>query len=1209
MKEFEGQQLSQLEHVLLRPAVYISSIITENRSEWIACNDPSEGDYFIRKSIPYNSGLFNIIREIGSNVVDNKWRSEKVGKKMTNVSISLNMDTGEISFKNNGYPIPVKKKEYSHKNDDGEVISKTMYPAELFFGKMLAGTNFEDGKGRKTSGQNGMGAFLVCAFSSEFKVDQADGKRKFYQRYTDNANSRSIPKIVPCPHEYTCITFTPDYKRFNYPSEETNGMDETLVNLIRYYAYEMAAMMKTVPIDFTITQNGNTITNTVRIKSFLSYAKMHYPESKNLIEFSSKNGDSVVLMERDVDLTNDTLEGETVEHRSYVNGILTKGGGLHLDTWRDNIVPKIRDAYNSRKLSKDAVKTKASVRALYPYFMIFIRCELIDPAFDIQTKSILKSPKPEITGKEVTDKEVKEIMKWEFVQHLEEKLLAKKSRTQSKSETGKITGFGMKLKEAGWAEHKDLKKRMQTIIYITEGISAKATSIAGTQNMENGHDIAGHYAIRGKFPNAERVSSLKLRENEEVKHLIKIIGLRFGVDYTLDENYHTLRYGRVCFFTDADDDGYHIRGLLLEFFWKLFPSLVKRNFFSTGQKLPNGKWSSNLCAFSTAVVSVKIKGKRDPLLFYTNPEFKQWFSDPANKAKVVKDGINYYKGLGSIKPHEVSRFYAEPKVINFYTTEDDREHMKLAFGESAGPRKRWLLENLTPCIENGKILENPGDNSAIEDIQYTGPMNLERFINTHLKIYHLMSLTRALPNIYDGFKESQRKIYYGVRQANHSKQVNVDMLVGEVLRNSGYHHDKKSLEDSITKMGQGFVGTNNIPLFENGGNFGSRAGGLTEKNRDWAASRYIDSKLESIHSFIFREEDEPLYKQNYDNGKPVEFEYYVPILPFILINGADGIATGNNTKIPNYNPLDVSKAVKKWIKGGESGLKKSPITQRLTPWYRGYTGDITLDEDGNGWTSRGIIEKGMGKSEDDKKGYYHIRELPVGLWNITYQQELEAMVTPPKNKTKYLLEVNNRCNANTVHFRIKPVREFIPCNSKKSINLERHNSLKNMVAIDENGYPHRFNSAEDIVNIFCQKRLTLYQRRKEHDIRAAEMDIRKTRNKCSFVNAVVTKKLALYQEDDSLESSMEKMGLEKLVSKDESEPSYGYLLSMPARSFTKKRVEDLREQTKKAEGNLETIKRITPEQRWVSELGEFEKAYAKFLKTRIEEPPSSKKKK
>ena len=186
-------------------------------------------------------------------------------------------------------------------------------------------------------------------------------------------------------------------------------------------------------------------------------------------------------------------------------------------------------------------------------------------------------------------------------------------------------------------------------------------------------------------------------------------------------------------------------------------------------------------------------------------------------------------------------------------------------------------------------------------------------------------------------------------------------------------------------MAQTFVGSNNINLLTPNGQFGTRRMG----GKDAASPRYIFTALEKITRKIFHPDDDALLTYLEDDGLSIEPEFYVPIIPMILVNGAEGIGTGWSTNIPNHNPRDIIANLRHLINGEEM--------EEIHPWYHGYTGAIEVKTPGS-YNVMGRIEK-----IDDTT--LLITELPLKKWTQDYKVFLEGMEQGDKKQAQPEIKV------------------------------------------------------------------------------------------------------------------------------------------------------------------------------------------------------------
>jgi DNA topoisomerase-2 len=217
-------------------------------------------------------------------------------------------------------------------------------------------------------------------------------------------------------------------------------------------------------------------------------------------------------------------------------------------------------------------------------------------------------------------------------------------------------------------------------------------------------------------------------------------------------------------------------------------------------------------------------------------------------------------------------------------------------------------------------------------------------------------------------KPGQRKILYASLKRNLVHDIKVAQLSGYISEQTMYHHGESSLQSTIVSMAQGFVGTNNIPLFEPVGQFGTRHLG----GSDAASARYIYTKLSPFARSIFHPSDDPILEYTEEDGIKVEPNHYVPVIPMALVNGSYGIGTGYMTSVPNYNPLDIIRNIKAKLKG----KSQNP----LRPYYRNFKGEIeTIDASKGKFNTVGLANW-VGNSH-----FVHITELPIGVWTQNYK--------------------------------------------------------------------------------------------------------------------------------------------------------------------------------------------------------------------------------
>ncbi len=533
--EQKYQKKTQKEHILDRPDSYIGDVKKQNEVMW-TFNPETEKMHKIQ--IEYVPGLLKIFDEILVNAGDNT----KEDDSCDCIKVNINKQENEITVWNNGKGIDVE----FHKEH------KVLVP-EMIFGELLTSTNYDDSEKRVTGGRNGYGAKLANIYSLEFEVETLDMERgkKFKQTFTNNMDTRTKAKVTSIKNPksgYTKISFKPDLKRFGL--EE---LTDDIVNLMIKRVYDIAA---TTDKKIKVYYNDNKI----NINNFKSYISLFYDDVDLMYEDVNERWNIGVLY----------LPDNGYDQISYVNCISTFKGGNHVKYVESDIIRKIEE-----QILKKNKNIKVKSQNIKENLVFFINSTIINPSFTSQTKEELKTKFNDFGSKcELSDTFIKKILKTGIAEQVllyaklkEESMM--KRKTDGKK-TGNIKGVP-KLEDANWAGS---KKSDECKLILTEGDSAKAFAMAGRAVV--GNDKYGIFPLKGKLLNVRDASPKQLMDNEEIKNIKLILGLQQGKIY---DSLNQLRYGGIILLTDQDVDGYHIKGLLINFLHYMWPSLVKLNLF------------------------------------------------------------------------------------------------------------------------------------------------------------------------------------------------------------------------------------------------------------------------------------------------------------------------------------------------------------------------------------------------------------------------------------------------------------------------------------------------------------------------------------------------------------------------------------------------------------------------------------------------------
>ena len=1121
------QHKTERAHVLDNPDTYIGSVECIESDQWIL---NETGDKIIEKNITYIPGLFKLFDEGIVNCRDHVVRMlQSISNKqencipVTNIDISIQED-GTIIMMNDGNGI-----------DIAQHPENKMWIPEMIFGHLRTSTNYDKSEKKIVGGKNGFGFKLVLIWSTYGSVETVDHVRglKYIQEFKNNLDEICKPSITKCKNKpYTKITFKPDYERLGI-----QGLTPDLISLLKKRVYDVAAITDK---NLKVKYNSNLIP----IKNFQQYIDLYIGDktaSPRVYEDPNERWEYAVAL---------TPSNEFIQI-SFVNGIHTAKGGKHVEYILNQITRKLVEYIEKKK------KIKVNPNSIKEQLVLFIRCDIENPAFDSQTKDYMNTPSSKFGSKcDVTDKFIEKVAKMgvmdaacALTEVKENKAAKKTDGVKSKS----IRGIP-KLTDANWA---GTDKSKECSIIFCEGDSAKAGIISGLSSEDR--NIIGVYPMKGKILNVRGEPIKKISENKEIAEIKKILGLETGKKYKdIDDVNRHLRYGKVLFMTDQDLDGSHIKGLGINLF---------QSEWSTLSEIPGFIGFMN-----TPILKAK-KGNTE-LNFYNDGEYEEWKNDNDSKGWKIK----YYKGLGTSTGKEFREYFEKKKIVGFeHTGKDSNDSIDMVFNKKrADDRKDWLkYYDRNSYLDTNKI-----------NVSY------EEFINKELIHFSKYDCDRSIPNLMDGLKISLRKILYSAFKKNLTTEIKVAQFSGYVSEHSGYHHGEASLNGAIVGMAQNFVGSNNINLLLPNGQFGTRLQG----GKDSASERYIFTQLNKITRSIFPTSDDNILKYLTDDGLTVEPVFYAPIIPMVLVNGSKGIGTGFSTDIMCYNPTQIIQYLQNKLEEKEEDIE-------FIPYYDGFKGVISKISDEK-FLIKGLYEKIGG----DK---IKVTELPIGYWTEDFKELLENLIEPGNDKDgkkiqSIVKDYDDMSKDTNVDFTITFVKGKIEelekskgdygCNGiEKILKLYTTNTTTNMHLFDANDKLHKYEKISEIIDSYYETRLSLYQTRKEYLIKTLERELILLSNKAKYIkeNLDGTIDLRKKKRDQVIEMLQEK---KYDIMDDDTE--YKYLVKMPMDSVTEENVDRLLKEKGNKETELDTIKNITVNKMWSSELENLKILYIEYKEDR-----------
>ena len=521
--EYTGQDievLEGLEPVRRRPSMYIGGVDSR--------------------------GLHHLLWEIVDNSVD-----EFLAGHCDRITITLHKDGKSCSVSDNGRGIPVDPHP-RNKRSTLEVILTTLH----------AGGKFSDKNYARSGGLHGVGSSVVNALSTEMVATVHRDGFEWTQSYCRGVPDGKVRKVRPFRGRGTRIFFRPDDSIFRRPQFNSDT--------IRQHLEDISYIHGGLTIVYTDEQKKETF-ELHHPDGILAYIRKVVADSgrKSAHEqlFSLIRDDDDARVEVALMWTDST--DETI--RSYVNGIRTHAGGTHENGLKAGVVKAVRNYMDVHDFKPRGVTiTSEDIReGLLCVLSVFIG----DPMFQGQTKDRLNNP--ELTS--TVDGVVRQALENWLNSNpsladviLGRMVLAARARQASReavTEVKRRTAGSRRTNLPGKLVDCQSRTPEQTELFIVEGDSAGGTAVMGRNSATQ-----AVLPLRGKILNTEALSSGKTLGSNEIRDIVETLGAGIGSGFDVRQ----LRYGRIILLMDADSDGYHISTLLLTFFFRHMPELIRQ---------------------------------------------------------------------------------------------------------------------------------------------------------------------------------------------------------------------------------------------------------------------------------------------------------------------------------------------------------------------------------------------------------------------------------------------------------------------------------------------------------------------------------------------------------------------------------------------------------------------------------------------------------
>ena len=1222
MQATDYQKLPIEQQIILRPSMYIGSVSKTYREEQSTLMDAVGNEIQMRKiNLDYPYGCERLFFEILYNASDNVFNSRDKNHNIGEITIT--MDKEYVSIRNGGLPISIDQHP-----DDGQ------WTPFRIFNDLLVSSSYN--KKRRTGiGQNGFGAKLTRLFSTYFSCDVGNPyNRKRYQQEWSIEECNNYDEWVllnkgkkqytdPIITDYTGepyveIKFRMNFKYFGYIS-----YPDDIVSLYRTYAAEVSANCR-VPITF----NGYRF----NFSSFAQFSLMmtakntdnyivhyEYPSDTKLKPSKQLNG-TITMVAEDPNITPimeivliDSVHDPSIF--SYCNSANTRVGGIHVEAVYDSL-NSIVESINNQGMGTESKKDRKGLSRkfllnksdLKRHMSVVVSCWVENPDCGAQEKVKFAAYGPDNDRKksfkvQFNEKATKSIMNWDIIGQLLIDLEAKTGKLAERSTKRTKRLVTDTIQDAYYAGG---KQGHLCTLYRTEGKSAMSYAHNMRSEMtEEKMQYVGISCESGKPMNLTNKSLFRILQSKKYQELVEHLGLTEQMDYTIEENYKTLRYGFFGIMADSDVDGKHIISLLLNIFYCRHRSLLKIAF-----------------AFTVRTPIIRVEKGKQIIKFYNLYSYSKWVKDTPDFAKWKH---NYYKGLASSTNEEVADDTKNPKVAWFIYDDSTPDAMSLAFSKDADRRKEWIREHQSI--------------SGIEDIEQ---LPISTFIKSEAVEYAVTNLGRSIPR-FDGLKESQRKIVFGSKKkwgssvgSSNVKPLKVDQLANHSAEVSLYKYGAPSLIGAINRMAADWPGTNNLEYFYRKGQFGTR----NDDGKDVGQPRYISTWPNWWWPLVFRSEDESILVLVVDQDDIIEPVVYLATVPLFMINGCLGIGSGNSTFIPQFNPIDIIMFIVAY-------LKDLPRVT-LIPWFRGFTGTVELKATKKSLSDPGVQLKILPKegdiimlpgdplvqneaqNEDEEEEKLNteislnmlqvepeetvepgeatsefLKVVTTGVFNIVDSKKLIVTEIPigmsikqyekflsKKQEEKMIKDFKNLSKHSRPKFEIMGYGEL---KTKESLCLARSFSMTNMVLLTENNTPIKFKDQYDCMNQWIEWRLPFYAKRKENRLSEINAELTKLGYKLKLAIAIVegSKRgyipgetiLVMDQELNNVHSQMDGLNIPR-----------EYIKDIKVTNLLKDKdigIGKLRDRILKVQNEYKELEALSSKDIWLNDLREFRDAYLK----------------
>jgi DNA gyrase subunit B/topoisomerase-4 subunit B len=597
-----------------------------------------------------SAGLHHLLWELIDNAVD-----EAMNGHCDKVTVTLHKNGQTVTVADNGRGIPV------------DVHPKYKRPAlELILTTLHAGGKFENQNYYHSGGLHGVGASVVTALSSSLIANVKRDGFHWEQSFARGIATGKLKKLGPARGSGTTITFTPDPQIF------PNTTFKPAVIRERLQARSYLHRGLTLVFENEVEKQTETFHHERGIAEYIEKLIADGGKPQVAEPFYAERGNGLI-----VECALAWTEATDERLLSYVNGIPTGSGGTHDNGLKNGITKAVRNYLSVQNLVPKGLTVSAEdIReGLVAVLSVYVQ----QPQFQGQTKDRLNNP--EITAP------IDNFIRTGLENYLlgnptqakaiaNRVILAARARTASRAAAESVQrkgGVSHRLNLPGKLADCSSTDPTESELFIVEGDSA-----GGSAKQGRNREFQAILPLRGKVLNAEQASTSKVLSNKELTDVISALGCGTGRDFDPGK----LRYHKICLLMDADSDGHHICTLLLTFFYRQLPELIRRGH-----------------VFIAQPPLYKIEVGKDVHWALTDEERDRLLAKANGKTATVQR----FKGLGEMNPDTLKQTTLDPKQRTLLRVEvaDTRKTdatIQTLMGKEVEPRFKFIMEH-APKVE------------------------------------------------------------------------------------------------------------------------------------------------------------------------------------------------------------------------------------------------------------------------------------------------------------------------------------------------------------------------------------------------------------------------------------------------------------------------------------------------------------------------------